>query len=215
VAARRGRRALRGRRKTGLSTSSVGSRRQLSLKIARASAEARLPRRGREAISRGKQRVSPLMTLSCLDGGRRAKTGYRGECDAGNGHWATTSSPAARELPLKIARASAEARLPRRGREAISRGKQRVSPLMTLSCLDGGRRGGAPRSSRPTGTKEDGAFHLITRCAGASTQNRPCLCGGAFTAAKPRGDFKGETACFPLDDPLLLWTGDAGAGRGS
>jgi hypothetical protein len=140
VAARRGRRALRGRRKTGLSTSSVGSRRQLSLKIARASAEARLPRRGREAISRGKQRVSPLMTLSCLDGGRRAKTGYRGECDAGNGHWATTSSPAARELPLKIARASAEARLPRRGREAISRGKQRVSPLMTLSCLDGGRR---------------------------------------------------------------------------
>jgi hypothetical protein len=42
-----------------------------------------------------------------------------------------------------------------------------------------------------------------------SPQNRPRLCGGAITAAKPRGDFKGETASFPLDDPLLLWTGVA------
>ena len=53
---------------TQLSTSSVGLRRQLPLIIARASAEARLPRQSREAISRGKQRVSPLMTPSCLDG---------------------------------------------------------------------------------------------------------------------------------------------------
>jgi len=45
-----------------------------------------------------------------------------------------------------------------------------------------------------------------------SPHNRPRLYGDAITAAKPRGDFKGETACFPLDDPLLLWTGDGASG---
>jgi hypothetical protein len=53
------------------------------------------------------------------------------------------------------------------------------------------------------------------RAAARYERNRPRLGGGAITAAKPRGDFKGETACFPLDDPLLLWTGGRRAIRES
>ena len=52
--------------------------------------------------------------------------------------------------PLKIARASAEARLPRQSREAISRRKQRVSPLMTPSCFGRGTQNGFFASLRMT-----------------------------------------------------------------
>jgi hypothetical protein len=64
-AARRGRRTLRcgGRRGFHLISRLAPTASPI---IARASAEARLPRQSREAISRGKQRVSPLMTLSCF-----------------------------------------------------------------------------------------------------------------------------------------------------
>jgi hypothetical protein len=161
------------RRETELSTSSVGLRRQLPLKIARAWAEARLPRRSREAISRRKQRVSPLMTLSCFgrgDAGRFVNRPY-GTGDEGRKmldvapartkggapgssrptvrretELSTSSVGLRRQLPLKIARAPAEARLPRRSREAISRGKRRVSPLMTLSCFGRGTQGDSRES---------------------------------------------------------------------
>ena len=151
----------------GLSSSSVGLRRQLPLKgkPKKRGRSVNRPHAHRKPKPKARRRGRRALR------GRRTKTGCRSECDAGNGHWAfhlisrlaPTASPqgeakktrAIRESPLRCGRRRTTDGAPRSSRPTVRRkaGLSTSSPAARELPLEG----------KPRGTQWTGICSRMTR----------------------------------------------------